>query len=236
MAVRAHIGHRPAALHGRHGRRREDLGHRGRRRRPARVHRDDGVPIMRVVASRAGVSMASQWAALWPMLFASAVSWVATRATADGLSNVPPIICLFATSAACVLVYLAVLCLSDRDVLRTATRHARRIVPRRAPAVAHVVRRSGGARGPITAFLVVFGESSVGERDLDASAAEVDHRDQGVGKVESKCTVRQDLTLLSKASSLPSDRLVDYASWRDSHQLVDDHASGDSRPTPTRPA
>ena len=94
------------------------------------------VPIMWVVARRAGVSMGSQWAALRPMLFASAVSWVATRATANGLSNVQPIICLFAASAACLLVYLAVLALSDRDALRTATRHARRIVPRRTPAVA----------------------------------------------------------------------------------------------------
>lgn len=96
-----------------------------------------GVLLMRVVDRRIGISFGSQWAALRPMLFASAVSWVATRATADGLSSVQPIICLIASSVACLLVYVAVLSLSDRDVLRTATRHARRAMPRRrAPVVA----------------------------------------------------------------------------------------------------
>jgi hypothetical protein len=33
------------------------------------------------------------------------------------------------------------------------------------------------------------GESAVGERDVDAGAAEVDHRDQRVGGVEAVCAV-----------------------------------------------
>ena len=33
------------------------------------------------------------------------------------------------------------------------------------------------------------GELAVGERDVDAGAAEVDHRDQGVGGVEAVCAV-----------------------------------------------
>jgi len=44
-------------------------------------------------------------------------------------------------------------------------------------------RRRGTPRFP--ALLIVWGCSSVREGDRDAGAAEVDHRDQGVGGVES---------------------------------------------------
>ena len=43
--------------------------------------------------------------------------------------------------------------------------------------------------GKIRLSCRVGGDSSVRERDLDAGAAEVDHRDQRVGGVESVCAV-----------------------------------------------
>jgi hypothetical protein len=94
-----------------------------------------GVLLMRVVSRCAGISVRTQWRALRPMLIASAVSWVATRAAADGLAGVPPALALTATAFVCLLTYLAVVALGDWDVLRTALRQARRAAPRRRAAV-----------------------------------------------------------------------------------------------------
>jgi O-antigen/teichoic acid export membrane protein len=89
------------------------------------------VLLMRVVARRAEIPVSRQWAVLSPMLLASAVSWVATRATADALGSVAPALALAATVAVCLTTYIAGVAVADREVLAIALRQARRVLPRR---------------------------------------------------------------------------------------------------------
>jgi PST family polysaccharide transporter len=91
--------------------------------------------LMRVVGRRAGIPMASQWRALRPMLAAAAVSWLATRATADSMSGAPPVLALAATVAVCLTVYVAVIGLRDPEVLKHAARQIRRAMPGRQVAI-----------------------------------------------------------------------------------------------------
>ena len=93
------------------------------------------VLLVRVVARHAGVPVRAQWGVLWPMLLASAISWVATRATADAIHDAAPVVWLGASVAACLLTYCAALAVADRDVLSLALRQARRILPARRVAV-----------------------------------------------------------------------------------------------------
>lgn len=92
--------------------------------------------LARVVARRAEIPVRSQWGALRPMIIASAVSWIATRATANGMDGAPPVLALAGTVAACLVAYVAMVGLQDREVLRIAARQARRVIPGRRAAVA----------------------------------------------------------------------------------------------------
>ena len=93
------------------------------------------VLLVRVVARHAGVPIRAQWSVLWPLLLASAIASVATRATADALDNAAPILWLGASVVACLLTYCAALAVADRDVLSMALRQARRLLPARRVAV-----------------------------------------------------------------------------------------------------
>jgi hypothetical protein len=93
---------------------------------------------MRVVEARLDLPVRRQLAALRPMIVASAVSWIATRATDDGLASANPIAAFAATVAACLIVYVAVVALQDRQVLQVALRQVRRVIPGRRAAPAAV--------------------------------------------------------------------------------------------------
>ncbi len=92
--------------------------------------------LMRVVAKRLELPKRAQWSALRPMILAAAVSWVATRAAANSLAGVSPPLAFAGTVADCLLSYVAIVALQDREVIATALRQVRRIMPRRAAAVA----------------------------------------------------------------------------------------------------
>ncbi len=92
--------------------------------------------LMRVVERRLDLPVGRQVAALRPMIVASAVSWVATRATDDALATANPIPAFAATVAACLIVYIAVVALQDRQVLQVALRQVRRVIPGRRAALA----------------------------------------------------------------------------------------------------
>jgi O-antigen/teichoic acid export membrane protein len=89
------------------------------------------VLLMRVVARRAEIPIARQWAVLRPMLMASAVSWATTRVTADALRHANPPLSLAVTCAACLVTYVIVVAVADREVLGIAVHQARRVLPRR---------------------------------------------------------------------------------------------------------
>lgn len=86
------------------------------------------VLLMRVVGRHAGIPARSQWLVLRPMFAASAVSWIATRGTAEAMAGTAPVLWLAATGAVCLLSYTATLGLADPEVLRTAVRQGRRAV------------------------------------------------------------------------------------------------------------
>jgi lipopolysaccharide exporter len=92
--------------------------------------------LMRVVARHAGIPLGSQWRVLRPLLVASAVSWVATRAAADLLEGASAIPTFAAAVAVALVVYAGVVRLGDPDVLRIAVRQSKRLLLRREPAVA----------------------------------------------------------------------------------------------------
>jgi lipopolysaccharide exporter len=92
-----------------------------------------GALLTRVVAREAGVPVRSQWRVLWPLFLASAVSWLATRATADALHAAPPILAFVLTGLACVVSYAVTVRVSDPDVMGIAVRQVRRAVGRGAP-------------------------------------------------------------------------------------------------------
>lgn len=92
-----------------------------------------GALLTRVVAREAGVPVRSQWRVLWPLFLASAVSWLATRATADALHSAAPIPAFVLTGLACLVSYAVTVRLSDPDVLGIAVRQVRRAVGRGVP-------------------------------------------------------------------------------------------------------
>jgi lipopolysaccharide exporter len=90
-----------------------------------------GAVLMRVVARHAGIDALSQWRVLRPLLVASAISWVATRATADQLEAAPPILAFAATATVCLGVYAGIVRLGDPDVFGVALHQVKRAVRRR---------------------------------------------------------------------------------------------------------
>ena len=87
--------------------------------------------LMRVVARHAGIPVRSQWRVLWPLLVASAISWFATRATADLLETAPPVLALAATGAVCLGVYAGTVRLGDPEVFGVAVHQVKRALRRR---------------------------------------------------------------------------------------------------------
>jgi O-antigen/teichoic acid export membrane protein len=85
-----------------------------------------GAALMRVVARHAGVPVRSQWRVLRPLFLASAISWVATRGTADVLHAAPPVPAFAATVGACLCTYTGAVWLGDPSVFRIALHQARR--------------------------------------------------------------------------------------------------------------
>jgi O-antigen/teichoic acid export membrane protein len=94
------------------------------------------VLLVRVVARHAGVPVRDQWRVLRPLLTAGAISWVATRGTADALSGANPVLAFALTVAACLVTYAAAVRLGDPEVTKMAMRHLRRVTSRPSSAVA----------------------------------------------------------------------------------------------------
>jgi O-antigen/teichoic acid export membrane protein len=92
-----------------------------------------GALLMRVVARHAGVSVRRQWHVLRPLFFASAVSWLATRATADALDPSAPLLTFAATAAVCLGTYATVVRLGDPHVMQLALHQVRRALGRAKP-------------------------------------------------------------------------------------------------------
>lgn len=80
-----------------------------------------------------GVSVSRHWAALHPLITASAASWVATRWTADQLVSTSAIVALIAATGVAFAVYLATVRLLIPGLLSNAFHQVRRAV-RRQPA------------------------------------------------------------------------------------------------------
>ncbi len=83
-----------------------------------------GVLVL-ATAREAGIALGALLGALRPLAAASAVAWVATRATADAAGSLPAGLALAAAVAACTVCYLGTLAVLDRELLVTAARGAR---------------------------------------------------------------------------------------------------------------
>jgi hypothetical protein len=90
--------------------------------------------VMVLVRRVTGTSVRSQWRALQPVVLASAVAWLATRATADGLEALPAFPELVACSLVALAVYAAAIRILSPDLLRYAVGQVRRAMRRRSPA------------------------------------------------------------------------------------------------------
>lgn len=82
-----------------------------------------------------GVTVRRQLGALAPLVLASAVAWVATRATADALGSAPPFLTLVVATLVAFAVYLAAVRLLNPPLLAKAVGQVRRAL-RRTPAPA----------------------------------------------------------------------------------------------------
>ena len=91
--------------------------------------------LMLAVRRVTGVPVRRQWDALQPLVLASVLSWLATRATADALAGIPPFLALVAASAVAFAVYLLGVRLMSPEVLPYAVRQVKRAT-RRSPAAA----------------------------------------------------------------------------------------------------
>lgn len=92
--------------------------------------------LMRIVSRRAGIPMRQQWSALRPMFVAGGVCWLVTRATANAMDAASPLLALIVSAGVCLVVYVLIVHLGDRQFLRTALRQAQRAMPRRQAAIA----------------------------------------------------------------------------------------------------
>jgi len=80
-----------------------------------------------------GVSVATQWRALQPLVLASAIAWIATRATADALDGIAPLLALVVASLVAFLVYLVGVRVFTPKLLTQAFSQIRRALSRSAP-------------------------------------------------------------------------------------------------------
>jgi PST family polysaccharide transporter len=94
--------------------------------------------LMVTVRRVTGVSVSRQWSALYPLMTASAVSWVATRWTAEELVSAPAFVALVIATVVAFAVYLAGVRLLIPGLLSHALHQVKRVLRRRPapPAVA----------------------------------------------------------------------------------------------------
>jgi O-antigen/teichoic acid export membrane protein len=91
-----------------------------------------GALLMRVVARRADIAVRSQWRVLRPLFVASAVGWLATRATADALDAAPPMLAFAACVIVCIGTYAGTVRLGDPHVFGIAVHQVKRALGREA--------------------------------------------------------------------------------------------------------
>jgi hypothetical protein len=92
--------------------------------------------LMRVVASHAGIPLSSQMRVLRPLLLATAIGWLAARATSELLAAAPALAAFAAAAGAALVAYAGTVRLSDPDILGMAMRQGKRALFRREPAAA----------------------------------------------------------------------------------------------------
>jgi hypothetical protein len=87
--------------------------------------------VMAVAIARwAAVPLRDQGRVLWPLVLASALSWLTTRATADTMDAWPSAVGLGASVVVCLLTYLGAIGVFAPGVLRDAVAHVRRALSR----------------------------------------------------------------------------------------------------------
>jgi hypothetical protein len=96
-----------------------------------------GTLILAVIAHRrAGIPANQHWRTLRPILIGCAAAWPAARLVADALGHDPATVALAASTAAGLLVYVAIVWLIAPEMLRAAVNGLRRILRRSPPAAA----------------------------------------------------------------------------------------------------